>query len=111
MAFCSQKFYSKWKVTLIPFDIDARQYGVLLFIKEHPCSSQKDISENLQIDRTTMVSRIDHLDTLDLVERTKNPDDRRSYIFQCGTRNSFIPSNLNPIPFCHQDKKHWSYPF
>ncbi|MEH7609478.1 MarR family winged helix-turn-helix transcriptional regulator, partial [Priestia megaterium] len=33
----------------------------------------------LQIDRTTMVSHIDHLETLGFVERTKNPNDRRSY--------------------------------
>ncbi|MGE6260120.1 MarR family winged helix-turn-helix transcriptional regulator [Heyndrickxia sporothermodurans] len=64
---------------LIPFRINARQYGVLLFIQENPNSSQKDISENLQIDRTTMVSHIDYLESLGFVERTKNPNDRRSY--------------------------------
>lgn len=64
---------------LAPYDINARQYGVLLFIKGNPYSSQKDISENLQIDRTTMVSHIDHLESLGFVERTRNPNDRRSY--------------------------------
>ena len=64
---------------LVPYAINARQYGVLLFINANPYSSQKDISENLQIDRTTMVSHIDHLETLGYVERTRNPNDRRSY--------------------------------
>lgn len=74
-----QQMENKFAEGLIPFNINARQYGVLLFIQENPYSSQKDISENLQIDRTTMVSHIDHLETLGFVERTKNPNDRRSY--------------------------------
>lgn len=74
-----QQMESKFAEGLIPYEINARQYGVLLFIKGNPYSSQKDISENLQIDRTTMVSHIDHLETLGFVQRTKNPKDRRSY--------------------------------
>ncbi|AZV62898.1 MarR family winged helix-turn-helix transcriptional regulator [Peribacillus frigoritolerans] len=74
-----QQMESKFAEGLIPFDINSRQYEVLLFVQENPYSSQKDISENLQIDRTTMVSHIDHLETLGFVERTRNPNDRRSY--------------------------------
>ncbi|KAF1679540.1 MarR family transcriptional regulator [Bacillus mexicanus] len=74
-----QRLESKFAEGLNPYEINARQYGVLLFIKGNPYSSQKDISENLQIDRTTMVGHIDHLETLGFVERTKNPNDRRSY--------------------------------
>ncbi|WP_404900479.1 MarR family winged helix-turn-helix transcriptional regulator [Priestia filamentosa] len=74
-----QQMENKFAEGLISFNISSRQYGVLLFIEENPYSSQKDISDNLQIDRTTMVSHIDHLETLGFVERTKNPNDRRSY--------------------------------
>lgn len=74
-----QQMEYKFAEGLVPFNINSRQYGVLLFIEENPYSSQKDISDNLQIDRTTMVSHIDHLETLGFVERTKNPNDRRSY--------------------------------
>ncbi|MEH6965692.1 MarR family winged helix-turn-helix transcriptional regulator [Priestia megaterium] len=74
-----QQMENKFSEGLLPFNINSKQYGVLLFIEENPYSSQKDISENLQIDRTTMVSHIDHLETLGLVERTRNPNDRRSY--------------------------------
>ncbi|WP_235863364.1 MarR family winged helix-turn-helix transcriptional regulator [Ureibacillus sinduriensis] len=74
-----QQMEDKFAEGLIPFNINARQYGVLLFIQGNPYSSQKDISENLKIDRTTMVSHIDHLETLGFVERSKNPNDRRSY--------------------------------
>lgn len=74
-----QQMETKFAEGLVPYEINARQYGVLLFIKGNPYSSQKDISENLQIDRTTMVSHIDHLETLGFVQRTRNPNDRRSY--------------------------------
>jgi len=74
-----QQMEIKFAEGLAMYDINARQYGVLLFVKGNPYSSQKDISENLQIDRTTMVSHIDHLEALGFVERTKNPNDRRSY--------------------------------
>jgi DNA-binding MarR family transcriptional regulator len=74
-----QKMETNFVEGLSPFEINARQYGVLLFIEGNPYSSQKEISENLQIDRTTMVSHIDHLEGLGYVERTRNPNDRRSY--------------------------------
>ncbi|MFP7474226.1 MarR family transcriptional regulator [Niallia taxi] len=74
-----QQMETRFAEGLLPYEINARQYGVLLFINENPYSSQKDISESLQIDRTTMVSHIDHLEKLGFVERTKNPHDRRSY--------------------------------
>ncbi|WP_088105855.1 MarR family winged helix-turn-helix transcriptional regulator [Halalkalibacter urbisdiaboli] len=74
-----QQMENKFAETLTPFNIDARQYGVLLFVKENPYSTQKLIAEKLHIDRTTMVSHVDHLEKLQFVERTKNPNDRRAY--------------------------------
>lgn len=74
-----QQMEDKFAEGLVPFHINARQYGVLLYVQENPYTAQKDISENLQIDRTTMVSHIDHLEGLGFVERTRNPNDRRSY--------------------------------
>lgn len=74
-----QRMESKFGDSLSPFSIDTRQYGILLFIRENPYSSQKIIGEKLLIDRTTMVNHIDHLETLGCVERTKNPNDRRAY--------------------------------
>lgn len=75
---------------LASFDINARQYGVLLFIEGNPYSSQKDISDKLKIDRTTMVSHIDHLESLRFVERTRNPNDRRSYSLMITTKGKGV---------------------
>jgi len=93
MVFFLERFCNIWKVSLpkdfLDFNINARQYGILLFIEGNPYSSQKDISENLQIDRT-MVSHIDHLETLEFVERTKNPNDRRSHSLMITTKGKEV---------------------
>lgn len=64
---------------LKPYDINARQFGVLIRIKERPNTSQKEIAEDLKIDRTSMVDHVDHLESLHYINRDKNLKDRRSY--------------------------------
>lgn len=76
----SQLFELNFVEKLTPYDINAKQYGVLIKIDEKPNSSQKEIAEELRIDRTTMVSFIDHLEGLKYLTRTKNPQDRRSHL-------------------------------
>lgn len=74
-----QLFEVDFSKELAPYDINVKQYGVLIKIDENPNHSQKEIAEELKIDRTTMVSFIDHLEALEYLIRTKNPQDRRSY--------------------------------
>ncbi|MFJ7951442.1 MarR family winged helix-turn-helix transcriptional regulator [Lysinibacillus sp. NPDC096418] len=74
-----QLFELEFAEKLKPFNINAKQYGVLIKIDEKPHLSQKEVAAELKIDRTTMVSFIDHLEALKYLTRTKNPKDRRSY--------------------------------
>ncbi|WP_245835676.1 MarR family winged helix-turn-helix transcriptional regulator [Virgibacillus ndiopensis] len=60
--------------------LSAKQYGILQYLDEKPNSSQKQVGDALQIDRTTMVSHIDHLEEMEYVRRTRNPNDRRSFV-------------------------------
>jgi DNA-binding MarR family transcriptional regulator len=46
-----------------------------------PCS-QRQLADRLSINRTIMVSVVDELETRGLVERRRNPADRRSYALQ-----------------------------
>ena len=110
-----QHMETKFAEGLAPYGIDSRQYGVLLFINGNPYSSQKDISENLKIDRTTMVSHIDHLETLGYVERRRNPNDRRSYSLLITSKGNevldsrwefLIRTELDVLdPLSHQEKQ------
>lgn len=78
---------------LKPYDINARQYGVLIKINEKPNLSQKEIADELKIDRTTMVDFIDHLELLQYVIRIKNPTDRRSYCIQITNKGQEVLEN------------------
>ncbi|MEK4715803.1 MarR family winged helix-turn-helix transcriptional regulator [Sporosarcina sp. FSL K6-5500] len=110
-----QQMETNFAEGLAPYGINARQYGVLLFIEGNPYSSQKDISENLQIDRTTMVSHIDHLENSGFVERTRNPNDRRSYSLLLTSKGNdvlesrwefLINAELEVLaPLSHQERK------
>ena len=64
---------------LAPLDLKARHFGVLVTLEAHEPVSQHALSQVLRIDRTTMVSIIDHLERLRLVERGLQPADRRTY--------------------------------
>jgi len=110
-----QQMETKFAEGLAPYGINSRQYGVLLFIEGNPYSSQKDISESLQIDRTTMVSHIDQLETSGFVERTRNPNDRRSYSLLLTSKGNdvlesrwefLINTELEVLaPLNHQERK------
>ncbi|MEW9532353.1 MarR family winged helix-turn-helix transcriptional regulator [Microbispora sp. NPDC049125] len=65
--------------SLRPYGIRARDYGVMSLLYRHGALSQQQIGEAVQIDRTTMVSVIDELESAGLVERTRDPQDRRRY--------------------------------
>ncbi len=55
-----------------------RWYSVLVVISEIGPLSQQELVERSTLDRTSMVALIDHLEGLRLVERRRNPADRRS---------------------------------
>ncbi|MFD2925284.1 MarR family winged helix-turn-helix transcriptional regulator [Halobacillus naozhouensis] len=73
---------SRFIEKLSPLKLTARQFGVLQYLEEHPHSSQKQVGEALQIDRTTMVSHIDYLEEIQYAQRVKNPKDRRSFVLK-----------------------------
>ncbi|MED2928109.1 MarR family transcriptional regulator [Bacillus swezeyi] len=92
-----QQMEDQFADVLTPFNLSARQFGVLIFIKENPYSSQKLISEKLQIDRTTMVSHVDHLEGSGFVERTKNASDRRAYSLLITEKGSDVLSSCKQV--------------
>jgi len=54
-------------------------FGMLSIIEAEEPISQQELSHRTGIDPSTMVARMDVLDELGLVERTRGADDRRSY--------------------------------
>jgi DNA-binding MarR family transcriptional regulator len=67
---------------LAPHGIDGRELAVLAVLDAHDELSQLDAAGKLGIDRTTMVALVDALESKELVERRRSPQDRRKNIVQ-----------------------------
>src|SRR3954454_1908240 len=53
--------------------------GVLRLVAASPGRSQQDLAEQLGLSPSRVVALIDELEGKDLLERRRNPDDRRTY--------------------------------
>jgi DNA-binding MarR family transcriptional regulator len=60
----------------------ARDFAVLADLAADPGSSQQALAERLEINRTIMVKLIDRLQAEGYVTRTRNPENRRSYVLE-----------------------------
>jgi DNA-binding MarR family transcriptional regulator len=65
---------------LAPAGISGRQCAVLIAIDSAVPLSQQEVAGRLGVDRTTMVALIDELEAKELVERKKDPVDRRKNV-------------------------------
>lgn len=66
----------------VPEGMSVRFYGVLLALTELGPRSQHELSKLLHVNRTMMVALIDSMEEAELVERRRNPSDRRSYALE-----------------------------
>jgi DNA-binding MarR family transcriptional regulator len=71
---------------LDPLGLSPRAWGVLSTLVESGPLTQIDLASALSIDRTAMVYLLDDLEGQGLVERVRNPDDRRSFLVRLTPR-------------------------
>jgi DNA-binding MarR family transcriptional regulator len=64
---------------LAPLGLEPRQFGMLTRLAANEGRSQQAIGELLGLNATRMVFLVDELEQRGLVERRRNPADRRSY--------------------------------
>ena len=67
---------------LEPLGLTPRAWGVLSTLLESGPLAQIQLATTLSIDRTAMVYLLDEMEETGLVERVRNPDDRRSFLIQ-----------------------------
>lgn len=68
--------------SMVPEGTSVRFYGVLQTLTELGPQSQHELSQLLHVNRTMMVSLIDAMEGAGLVDRRRNPSDRRSYALE-----------------------------
>ncbi|WP_248964380.1 MarR family winged helix-turn-helix transcriptional regulator [Sphaerisporangium perillae] len=99
-----------------PFGLRSKDFIVLTAIDSIGPQSQQQLARTHGIDRTTMVSVVDGLERLGLVQRARNPDDRRKYAIgltsegQALLRHKLGPAMLNALdtflaPFTHDERE------
>ncbi|MFI0409357.1 MarR family winged helix-turn-helix transcriptional regulator [Actinomadura sp. 3N508] len=84
-----QLLTAQFEAELAPYGLSARSWGVLRFIEVNGAQSQQHISEQLRIDRSTMVNLVDDLEQRGYVVRLRDRQDRRRYavtLTEYGTR-------------------------
>jgi DNA-binding MarR family transcriptional regulator len=66
-------------VDVLPPGVDIHAYAALLALPGGVTRSQQSLAETISVSRTTMVKVAAELSAQGLVERVRNPEDRRSY--------------------------------
>jgi DNA-binding MarR family transcriptional regulator len=69
----------RFQEALRPVDLEPRQFGVLNVVALGEGKSQQALGEALQVPASRMVAIVDDLEERGLVERRRNPDDRRAH--------------------------------
>lgn len=67
---------------LAPYGLNARELAVLLLLGDREPESQQQAAQRLGVDRTTMVSLLDGLESKALVARRPDPEDRRRNVVE-----------------------------
>ncbi len=75
-----QRLHDELERALEPLGFSPQHYFVLFNLSRYGPRSQLSLGGCAAINRTTMVSLIDHLEGLGLVQRQHDPKDRRAYI-------------------------------
>jgi DNA-binding MarR family transcriptional regulator len=66
----------------LPPDRQPREFGILVTLATSGPRSQQQLAELLDVNRTIMVKIVDRLEAAGLIERRRNPADRRSYALE-----------------------------
>lgn len=71
---------------LAPLGLRGKEFGALTILATEGEMSQQHLGELMGVDRTTMVAVVDALQSAGLVERERDPRDRRAYALRATSR-------------------------
>lgn len=91
-----QKHLAIWQ-NLIPTDTTSVQYGVLAVIERRSGIAQKEICEELDLDRSTIADVCSRMEKNGLVTRKPAPEDRRRNVLELTEAGSAELNRLRPL--------------
>jgi DNA-binding MarR family transcriptional regulator len=83
---------------VIPADV-----GVLRMIATQPGRSQQSLAEELGVVPSRVVALVDNLERKGLVERRRNPKDRRNYELHLTTAGTQVMSRMRGLASAHEN--------
>jgi len=90
--------------TLAPLGIDPRHFGIMRIIAMSDGPSQQRLGEALAVPASRMVALIDDIEALGLVERRRNPTDRRAHAIHLTAKGRKIYERALEVAGAYEDK-------
>jgi DNA-binding MarR family transcriptional regulator len=85
-------------------DLTPAQAGLLRLVATQPGQSQQELAGQLRTPPSRLVLLVDQLEERGLIERRRNPDDRRHYaLFLTAEGGRFLRTELGPVGAAHED--------
>jgi len=85
-------------------DLTPAHVGLLRLVARQPGQSQQELARQLRTPPSRLVLLVDHLEERGLIERRRNPDDRRHHaLFLTAEGGQFVRTKLGPIGAAHED--------
>ena len=86
LSFLLKRTYALLEATIEPglarLGINGREFGALTLLEAEGPASQQRLAGRIGVDRTTMVALIDALEEKHLVNRHRDPGNRRAYVLE-----------------------------
>lgn len=90
-----QRAWAIMRAEIESYDLTPPQFGLLAFLWKQDGLTQAELSEQGQIDRTTVGGLIDRLEKIGLVERRQHPQDRRAHMIYLTKRGKELEGPLS----------------
>ena len=85
-------------------DLTPAQAGLLRLVAWQPGQSQQELARQLRTPPSRLVLLVDHLERRGLIERRRNPDNRRHHaLYLTAAGGQFLKAKLGPIAIAHED--------
>lgn len=85
-------------------DLTPAHAGLLRLISWQPGQSQQALARQMRTPPSRLVLLVDRLEERGLIERRRNPDDRRHYaLYLTAEGGQFMKTELGPVGAAHED--------
>ncbi len=92
-----KSFQQLLQARLEPHGIKLSHWYCLRYLWEEDGLTQRELSKRVHVKETTIVAVINEMESLGLIKRVRNPDDRRKYIVSLTAQAKRVTSTLLPV--------------